>query len=337
MSLSPFLNAAIDLGSNSFRLTLAQIDKEMTAQNNHIKPIHSIHETVRLAAGLNAHKLLTQSAISRGLKTLHRFKRYLNETQPQRIHIVATSALRQALNAQEFLKPAQQILNCPIHVISGQEEASLIYSGSLYRKPPDQQRRLVIDIGGGSTELIIGHHEIPELTASLNIGCIAHTYHFFHAGHINATAMQQAETYVQKIITPVLASYRQLGWTTVFASSGTASALAKVLATYHLNRHHSLVLNTTSAHITRTGLTKLKALVLNAKHIDQLALEGLDTDRIPVFLGGLTIMLGLMTILDIEIIETIGDVLPLGIFKQLQYLNSTHLPLAMQHNLRVAP
>lgn len=128
------LSAAIDLGSNSFRLTLAQINTPAFSTNSsQITPLHTLHETVRLAAGLTPNQLLTETAIDQALRALTRFRQYLAQTQPKNIYAIATSALRKALNAQAFLKPAEQLLNSPIKVISGQEEARLIYSGSLYR------------------------------------------------------------------------------------------------------------------------------------------------------------------------------------------------------------
>ena len=321
---SSSLSAAIDLGSNSFRLTLAQINTPAFSTNSsQITPLHTLHETVRLAAGLTPNQLLTETAIDKALGALTRFRQYLAQTQPKNIYAIATSALRKALNAQAFLQPAEQLLNSPIKVISGHEEALLIYSGSLYQRAIDQQKRLVIDIGGGSTELIIGHDDEPNLINSVDIGCISHTYQFFPTGHIDTTSMCQAEIATQQAIAHLTDSYRHSGWTHTLASSGTACALAKVLAAYQLNTDHSTTPNTASPYLTRSGLIRLKELVLSRKHVNYLQLEGLDTERAPIFIGGLTIMLGIMTALNIEVIETIGDVLPFGIFKHLHQLEST--------------
>lgn len=321
---SSSLSVAIDLGSNSFRLTLAQINTEAFATNSsQIMPLCTLHETVRLAAGLAPNQFLTQTAIDKALRALTRFRQYLAQTQPKNIYAIATSALRKALNAQAFLQPAEQLLNSPIKVISGQEEARLIYSGSLYQRALDQQKRLVIDIGGGSTELIIGHDNEPDLINSVDIGCISHTYQFFPTGHIDTVRMCQAEMAAQQAIAHLAESYRHSGWTHAFASSGTACALAKVLAAYQLNTGHSTTPNSASLCLTRSGLIQLKELVLNKKHINYLQLEGLNIERAPIFIGGLAIMLGIMTALNIEVIETIGDVLPFGIFKHLHQLELT--------------
>lgn len=320
---SSSLSAAIDLGSNSFRLTLAQINTQTSSANGgYITPLYTLHETVRLAAGLTSNQLLSQTAIDKALQALTRFRQNLVQTQPKNIYAIATSALRRALNAQAFLQPAEQLLNSPIKVISGHEEGRLIYSGSLYQKAIDQQKRLVIDIGGGSTELIIGHKDEPDLINSVDIGCVSHTYQFFPTGHIDITTIYQAEIAAQQAIAHLADSYRRSRWTYAFASSGTACALAKVLAAYQLNTDHATIPNTASQYLTRSGLSRLRKLVLNSKHIDHLQLQGLDTDRAPVFIGGLTIMLGIMTALNIDVIETIGDVLPFGIFKHLHPLES---------------
>ena len=357
---SSSLSAAVDLGSNSFRLTLAQINTQVSSANSdYIRPLYTLHETVRLAAGLTPNQFLTQTAIDKALQALTRFRQYLAQTQPKSIYAIATSALRQALNAQAFLQPAEQLLNSPIKVISGHEEGRLIYSGSLYQKAIDQQKRLVIDIGGGSTELIIGHNDEPDLINSVDIGCVSHTYQFFPTGRIDTATMCRAEIAAQQAIAHLADSYRHSGWTHAFASSGSACALANVLAAYQLNTDHSTIPNTDSQYqdlrkivlarrtdadsthivrqggttqpgrfcvspkyLTRSGLIRLKEQVLNSKHINHLQLAGLDINRIPVFIGGLTIMLGIMTALDIDVIETIGDVLPFGIFKHLHPLES---------------
>jgi exopolyphosphatase/guanosine-5'-triphosphate,3'-diphosphate pyrophosphatase len=325
---SSSLSAAIDLGSNSFRLTLAQINT--TALSTHSNPItllHTLHETVRLAAGLTPNQLLSQTTIDKALQALMHFRQYLAQTQPKNIYAIATSALRKALNAEAFLQPAEQLLNSPINVISGLEEARLIYSGSLYQRASDQKKRLVIDIGGGSTELIVGQDDEPDLINSIDIGCISHIYQFFPAGDIDTARMSQAEIAAQQAFAHLADSYRVAGWVHTFASSGIACALAKVLTAYQLNSIDTVTPHTPAPYLTRLGLTRLKELVLKSKHINCLQLQGLDIERTPIFIGGLTIMLGIMRAFNIEVIETIGDVLPFGIFKHLHQLETA------DHNL----
>ena len=180
------LVAAVDLGSNSFRMLVAQATN--TASGTQLRPIDTLRETVRLAAGLTDNKLLGNDAYQRGLAAMHRFGERIRGFDPSRVRAVATNTLRVAKNAQQFVQDAEKALGFPIEVIAGVEEARLIYIGAAHEVPAVQGNRLVVDIGGGSTELIIGKSYEPKLLESLYIGCVSHSMRFFPKGSIDAHA-----------------------------------------------------------------------------------------------------------------------------------------------------
>ena len=173
------LIAAIDIGSNSIHLAIARLD------HGEIRKLASLSEKVQLAAGLDADNVLSQAAQQRGLSCLSRFAGRLSGVAPNRIRIVATNALRQAVNADEFIREAERILPKPIEIIAGREEARLIYLG-VSQTIAGKGKRLVIDIGGGSTEMIIGQDFEPLITESLQMGCVAYTRRFFADGQISS-------------------------------------------------------------------------------------------------------------------------------------------------------
>lgn len=268
------LIAAIDLGSNSFRLQVGRI------VNDQIYPLDGLKEAVRLAAGLSPDKRLDQAAQQRGVLALQRFHERLRDFPANRVRAVATNTLRVAKNAPEFLIRAEAALGFPIEVIAGREEARLIYVGVAHTLPDPHKQQLVVDIGGGSTEFVIGKSFAPQLLESRYMGCVSFSLNFFPEGRIDKRGMKEAELAARRELQTISAAYRAAGWEEAVGSSGTAKALVEILEQNGLS----------SGGITRDGLEKLKTVLLRAGRLDALDLAGLKGDRLPVILGGFAIM-----------------------------------------------
>jgi exopolyphosphatase/guanosine-5'-triphosphate,3'-diphosphate pyrophosphatase len=266
--------AAVDLGSNSFRL---QIGK---AVGNLIYPLDSLKEPVRLAAGLNEAKLLDRPAQLRALDALSRFGERLRGFEAKSVRAVATNTLRVAENAARFLPEAEAALGFPIEVVAGREEARLIYLGVAHSLANPRKQRLVVDIGGGSTEFIIGHGFKPQLLESLYMGCVGYSLRYFPDGKADKKRMKEAELAARRELQAIVHSYQATGWEEAVGSSGTAKALADLMELNGLS----------TGGITRDGLDELRAMRVRAGDASRLKLEGLRADRVPVLAGGLAIM-----------------------------------------------
>ena len=269
--------AAVDLGSNSFHLEVGRL------VYSQIYPLDTLKETVRLASGLTPDKLLDAASQARALAALSRFGERLRNFQPGSVRAVATNTLRVARNAATFLPKAEQALGFPIEIIAGREEARLIYLGVAHTLPPTRDRRLVVDIGGGSTELIIGKKIEPMLMDSLYMGCVSYSLRFFPGGRVDAKRLIKAELSAAREIQRFAQAYRQLGWSEAVASSGTARAIADLLEMNRLNPGGS-------DGITRAGLEKLRSLLIRAGSMENLGLSGLRGERAPVLAGGFAIL-----------------------------------------------
>ena len=308
MSTPTPLLAAVDLGSNSFRLIIGRVEE--TSAGTQIYQVDALREPVRLAAGLNAEKYLDHPSQQRGWDVLKRFGERLRGFHPDQVRAVATNTLRVAKNAQDFLGEAQRALGFPIEVIAGREEARLIYAGAAHSVPTCPGNRLVVDIGGGSTEFIIGEDYEPIIMESLYIGCVSHSRQFFPSGNVDEYAMKQAELAARREIQIISAPYRDAGWSQAIGSSGTARALAELLEANGFNDGgvHGL---------TRGGLGRLKRALIKAENANRLKLSGLKQDRIPVLPGGLSIMLSVFNELEVEHMETTDAALRLGVMYDL--------------------
>ena len=249
------LLAAVDLGSNSFRLSIGRVVEENDAR--HIFQIDRLKETVRLAAGLNSAKMLSDESIERAINVLERFGDRLRSFHPDRVRAVATNTFRVARNVPDFLPRAEAALGFPIEVIAGREEARLIYAGVSHTLPVTTERRLVIDIGGGSTEVIIGKGDEPVLMSSLYMGCVSYSRKFFPDGVIDAYAMKTAELAARREFEVITKPYRKLGWAEAFGSSGTAKALYAILVDGRLSQNG----------ITREGLDRLKQKLIRSGRV----------------------------------------------------------------------
>lgn len=314
------LVAAVDLGSNSFRMLVAQVVK--TPSGTQLRPIDTLRESVRLAAGLTDSKLLGNDAYQRGISALHRFGERIRGFDPSRVRAVATNTLRVAKNAANFVRDAEEALGFPIEVIAGVEEARLIYIGAAHEVSSVQGNRLVVDIGGGSTELIIGKGYEPKLMESLYIGCVSHSLRFFPKGNIDAHAFKEAELAARREIQVISGAYLKSGWKQVIGSSGTARALADLIAENNFNCHvdEGLTMgrvNGSSGLITRDGLKAMKKHLLKYEHISQVELLGLKDDRRAVWPGGLAIMIAVFDELGIESMEVTDAALRVGVLYDL--------------------
>ena len=313
------LVAAVDLGSNSFRMLVAQAVN--TPSGTQLRPIDTLRESVRLAAGLTDNKLLGNDAYQRGLTAIRRFGERIRGFDPSHVRAVATNTLRVAKNAHQFVEEAQLALGFPIEVIAGVEEARLIYIGAAHEVPAVHGNRLVVDIGGGSTEFIIGKGYEPKLMESLYIGCVSHSMRFFPKGNIDSHAFKEAELAARREIQVISGAYLKSGWKQVIGSSGTARALAELILNNDLNSHiDGLTMGRmagASGLITRDGLKALKKHLLKYEHVSQVELIGLKDDRRSVWPGGLAIMLAVFDELGIEEMEVTDAALRTGVLYDL--------------------
>jgi exopolyphosphatase/guanosine-5'-triphosphate,3'-diphosphate pyrophosphatase len=274
------LFAAIDLGSNAFRLMIGQSVRRN--QQMVIQEVKTLREPVRLAEGLQG-GALDELALDRGWQALARFGKKLRGFEARRVRAVATSAVREADNAPLFLASAERHLGFRIDVISGHEEAQLVYAGVAHTLPA-QNTRLVVDIGGGSTEMIIGRGDQLLVTESIAIGSGTFGAHYFHGGRIVAQALLEAERAATVQFERIARRYRAMGWQQANGSSGTARMLAKVLKANGLN-------DDDQSGITYGGLLRLSLRLLEVKHVKHLKLAGLPTHRLSILPGGLVLML----------------------------------------------
>ncbi|MFN8916832.1 MAG: exopolyphosphatase [Burkholderiales bacterium] len=320
----PSLIAAVDCGSNSFRLLIGRVVE--TAHGKQIYPLDAYKETVRLAAGLNKDKLLDDDAFTRGLATLARFGDRLRSFHPDQVRAVATNTLRVARNATAFLKQAEEVMGFPLEVIAGREEARLVYVGVSHALPmPATENgslgnRLVVDIGGGSTEFVIGQGFEPDLMESLYMGCVSWSRNFFRTGEIDRHNLKEAELAAEREIAVIAKTYRQRGWEQAVGSAGTANALADLI---HLNNLGGAA-TAPEGVITRDGMEAMRQELLRVGHIDKLRLEGLKPDRIPVLLGGFAIMMAVFRELGLERMETCDNALRLGVMYDLIGRSENH-------------
>ncbi len=281
------LMAAIDIGSNSFHLAIARLD------HGEVRKVVSMSEKVQLAAGLDANNILSAAAEQRGIDCLSRFVARLDAVPPKRIRVVATNALRQAKNANDFIARANVILPKPIEIISGREEARLIYLGVSHTNA-STDKRLVIDIGGGSTEFIIGQGFDPLLTESLQMGCVAFTQKYFDDGNITKEAFTQAIAGARKEVLAISGRYQKAGWSSVVGSSGTIKAVRNVLV--------SKGWADAQERVTYQGVKKLEKLLIKIGNVDNIELEGVKAHRKAVFPAGVAVLRAVMKVLGISTI-----------------------------------
>ena len=297
----PDLLAAIDLGSNSFHLAIGRV------VDGQIYPLDALREPVRLGGGLTAEKRIDRATQARALEALAKFGERLRGFPRRAVRVVGTNTLRVAKNAPQFLREAREVLGFPIEVIAGREEARLIYVGVAHSLPAGNQQRLVVDIGGGSTEFIIGTGLEPQLTESLYMGCVSFSLKYFPDGRVDKQRMKAAELAARQELAGIVKAYRSMGWQEAVGSSGTAKALAELLA---MNGF-------TEDGITREGLDRLRSHLIRLEVVAPESMPGLRADRAPVLPGGLAIMLAVFDELGIGTMKISDGALRQGVLYDL--------------------
>jgi exopolyphosphatase/guanosine-5'-triphosphate,3'-diphosphate pyrophosphatase len=293
--------AVVDMGSNSFRLELGRVEGDQ------IYRLDTWRETLRVGAGIDPKGRLTADARRAALACLARFGERIRGLHPSAVRAVATNTFRVATNAALFMPQAERALGFPIDIITGHEEARLIYNGVAHVLPVSDEPRLVVDIGGGSTEFIVGRGLDPERLESLKIGCVGLTRRFFADGRLSATAFAAADTVARAEIEAIAREFGREHWRTAYASSGTALALAEILEQNSLS----------AAGITREGLARLRKRMVGAGNVRRLHLAALKPERAPVLAAGLAIMAAALAELDVERINPVGGALRLGVLYDL--------------------
>ncbi|MEG2280801.1 MAG: Ppx/GppA phosphatase family protein [Comamonas sp.] len=293
--------AAVDLGSNSFRLEIGSYE------HHQIHRIEYLKETVRQGNGLDSNRNLTQESMERGWACLARFGERLRGFDPQHVRAVATQTLREAHNRDEFIERANELLGFPIEVITGEEEAALIYRGVISQLPASNENRLVIDIGGRSTEFVLGQASVVQSLASYRIGSVAWTLRYFPQGHLTPEAFETAEIAARAVLDEALDTFTPGSWDIAYASAGTANAVGDTLSANGFD----------PGVITRASLDWLQQQLLRAQHIDRIKLEGLKEDRRPIVAGGLSVLRAVFDLLGLERMVVAQGALRMGVLYEL--------------------
>lgn len=298
--------AAVDLGSNSFRLHIGRHEGDV------IRVIKSARDPIRLAAGLDSQGNLTAAAIKSAVDSLARFKLILDEFPIDAVRVVATNTIRIAKNAAALLPAAEAAIGYPIEVISGEEEGRLIYMGVSNSIAIPGERRLVLDIGGGSTEVILGRgHEIVKVE-SFSIGTVKHSSTFFPQGKITEAGFEAAILSARSLFEDAAPPYQPEHWRNAYGSSGTIRAISDALSKNSLG----------DGSITLQSLTTLKQYCVQCGQISQLELNGIKPERVAMVVGGLAILIGLLQEFNIDVLRPIEAGLRMGVMWDL-YLRST--------------
>lgn len=283
----PELFAAVDLGSNSFHMVVAR------HLHGQLVVIDRLRENVRLGAGVDADGRLDREVAARALACLERFGQRLRDMRPGSVRVVGTNALRRARRKQQFLEKARAALGHPIEIVSGMEEARLIYSGVAHTLPAFAGRRLVVDIGGGSTEIIIGEGLTPLELESVQLGCVTMSQRFFADGRISAKRIARARVAARLEIEPVQAAFRRRGWDQAVGSSGTVRAIGEAC--------HELLPN--APGITPEGLAQVIDALVRGGHVGSIPIRAINEERSVVFPGGVAILAELFEVLGLERME----------------------------------
>ena len=276
--------AAVDLGSNSFHMVVARVDNSVQTV------IDRVREMVQLGSGLDSKNQLSEEAVERGLECLTRFGERLRGLDSDNVRIVGTNTLRKARNAGSFIRQAEAALGFPIEIISGIEEARLIYLGVAETLHEDHGRRLVVDIGGGSTEMIVGDSAEPLHMQSLYMGCVSSSRKFFSEGKISRSRMRKAIVAASVELEPHVAHFLRLDAVDAIGTSGTARAIERVMRESGWS----------DGGITRAGIEQLVDEIVQHKSINDLKLAGLGDRRRPVFVGGVAVMTAIIRSLSVD-------------------------------------
>ncbi|HNC51345.1 MAG TPA: Ppx/GppA phosphatase family protein [Accumulibacter sp.] len=298
------LIAGVDLGSNSFRVQIGRI------VGDQIHPLDTLKETVRLGSGLTREKLLDHASQQRAIETLRRFGERLRGFDRETVRAVTTDAMRVARNSRMVLLQAEAALGFPIEIIGGREEARLIFIGAANALPPASHRRLVVDIGGGSTEFIIGERTEPLLMESLFMGGISYRQRFFPEGRVDKKRFYAAEVSAAREVEAIAVDYQRFGWQEAVGSSGSAQEIATILESNDLNPDGG-------RGISREGLSRLRQLLIRAGSAEALNLKGMRDERYMILPGAIAIMSAVFSELAIEHMTYSDGALPLGVLYDL--------------------
>ena len=280
----PDVLAAVDLGSNSFHMVVARYS------HGQLVVIDRLRDMVRLASGVEENGRIDKEVAARAISSLQKFGQRLRDMHARSVRVVGTNALRIARRKQAFLERAREALGHPIEIISGMEEARLIYSGVAHTMPSEAGRRLVCDIGGGSTELIIGDGLTPLELESLQMGCVAMSEKFFRDGKVTAKRLDRARVAARLELEPVQAAFRRRGWQSAAGSSGTVRAIGEAIRE----------LDPQAVHITKDGLDRVLKYMVDRGSTRDLELAAITDERRPVFPGGTAILSEVFDVLGIE-------------------------------------
>ncbi len=291
------LLAAIDIGSNSFRLEIGRV------QDGHIQRVDYIKESIRLGLALDEDRNLTPESLVKAEQCLRRFRERLTGFQPWQVRAVATQTLREARNQAMYLERCQAALGYPVEVISGREEARLIYEGVSRLLPHSDERRLVIDIGGRSTELILGKGYVSAAAESFRVGSVSWSGKFFAFQQFSARSFEIAEVAAKSVLEPAIDLFQRQDWERAYGSSGTVGAIGDVLAESGWGK----------PTISLDGLRWLKSQMIRAGDLDKLRLGGLKEDRRPVFAGGVAVLAAAFELLDIQEMDVAQGALRQGV------------------------
>ncbi|MEE2901895.1 MAG: exopolyphosphatase [Myxococcota bacterium] len=276
--------AAVDLGSNSFHMIVARLE------DDRLKIIDRLRDRVQLAAGFDKRGNITAEAEARALECLEQFGQRVRELKVGRVRAVGTNALRKAKNGRAFLKKAGKVLGHPIEIIAGREEARLIYLGVIQTLSLDTKRKFVVDIGGGSTECIVGDGAEIFEADSLFMGCVSYSKRFFVDGYITEENFEQAEVAARAELRPLVAIYRSRGWDAAIGCSGTIHAVQKILKANRWSQ----------GTITKKSVKLLKRSLIECGHVDELDIPGLLENRKSVIAGGVAILRAVFSVMKIE-------------------------------------
>lgn len=294
--------AAVDLGSNSFRLHIG----EPAGGRMHI--VRTARDPIRLAAGLDAENMLSDASMRTAIRCLQEFRKILDDYHLDAVRVVATNTMRVARNAEQLLPLLEAAIGHPIEIISGEEEGRLIYMGVTRAIERQDERRLVIDIGGGSTEVIAGTGAEIGLVESFGIGTQPQTLAYFADGVITAQNFDAAVTAARARFEDAASLYRAQGWDVAYGSSGTMRAISEVISRNAIG----------DGTVSQASLHALRDILLDLGHVDAFTLTGVKRDRVPVMVGGLTVLIGAMQELGVHHLTAINAGLRLGVLSDLE-------------------
>ena len=302
MNLPPSeIFAAVDLGSNSFHLVVARLE------DGQVRIIDRLKDMVCIAAGLDSDNNLTEEATERALESLRQFGQRIREIPRTNVKAVGTNTLRQAHNGRDFIRQARVALGHNIDIISGQEEARLVFLGVAHSVYNHNITSLVTDIGGGSTEIIIGNGFQPEVAESLYMGCVNISQRFFPGGKISERRMREAVLFARTELEVIESEYQRIGWDTALGSSGTIRAIADI----------AMAQNWSEGGVTKEAVKIMRKQLIAAGHHDKLCLEGLSERRKPVLAGGLAILSAIMEAFELDHVQVADGALREGIIYEL--------------------